>query len=195
MIRLGHDVSLLEVAVAVSEALEGAGIAAPLSGGAAMLIYTDNKYLTRDLDFVTSARSSAIRAVLEPLGFIDSGHGRHFEHEPSGWLVECPPGPVSFGDTSLSESDIPIIECEFGKLRVITPTQSLMDRLAAYFHWNRQPELRQQVRQLVTTMEPRGAIEWHMLYEWADREGIARADLEEVLGKRTHSEPGLGWPE
>lgn len=150
-----------------------------------MSIYTENKYLTRDLDFVTSARGAAIKAVLEPLGFVDAGDGRHFEHEPSGWLVECPPGPVSFGDTSLSETDIPIIECEFGRLRVITPTQSLMDRLAAYFHWNRQPELRQQVRQLVATMDPQGAIDWNSLYEWADREGIARDQIEEVCRKRT----------
>lgn len=107
MSRLGPDVTMLELAVVVSEALEAAGIAAPLSGGAAVAIYTDNRYLTKDLDFVTSARRDALRKVLEPLGFTDAGDGRHFEH--SGWLVECPPGPVSFGDTSLSETDIPIV--------------------------------------------------------------------------------------
>ena len=68
-----------------------------------MSLYTDNKYLTRDLDFVTSARGNDLKAVLEPLGFTAAPDGRHFVHEPSGWLVECPPGPVSFGDTFLSE--------------------------------------------------------------------------------------------
>ena len=137
-----------------------------MSGGAAVAIYTNNRYLTKDLDFVTSARRDALRKVLEPLGFTDAGDGRHFEHEPSGWLLEFPPGPVSFGDTSLSETDIPIIDCEFGRLRVITATQSLMDRLAAYFHWNRQPELRRQVRQLIATMDPKGAVDWEDLYAW-----------------------------
>lgn len=181
MTRLQADATLLEVAVAVSEALEAAGIVAPLSGGAAMSIYTDNKYLTRDLDFVTSARSKELKAILEPLGFTDASDGRHFEHKPSGWLVECPPGPVAFGDTILRETDIPVIDCEFGRLRVITPTQSLMDRLAAYFHWNRQPELRTQARQLVTTMNPKGAIDWVLLREWAAQEGISEAELEETL--------------
>lgn len=89
---LSADSTLLEVAVAVSEALERAGIVAPLSGGAAVAIYTNNRYLTRDLDFVTSARAKALTAVLEPLGFTASPDGRHFAHEPSGWLVEFPPG-------------------------------------------------------------------------------------------------------
>ena len=164
----------------MSEALEAAGIPAPLSGGAAMSLYTDNKYLTRDLDFVTSARGNDLKAVLEPLGFTAAPDGRHFVHEPSGWLVECPPGPVSFGDTFLSEDDIPITDYEQGRLRVITPTQSLMDRLAAYFHWNRQPELRTQVRQLVATMDPRGGIDWPALYEWARQEGISANEIDEV---------------
>ena len=30
--------------------------------------------------------------VSEALGFTDAGDGRHFEHRPSGWLIECPPG-------------------------------------------------------------------------------------------------------
>lgn len=47
--------TLEEVAAIVSDALENAGITATLSGGSADTIYTDNKYLSRDLDFVTSA--------------------------------------------------------------------------------------------------------------------------------------------
>jgi len=56
---LSADSTLLEVAVAVSEALERAGIIASLSGGAAIAIYTDNRHLTKDLDFVTSARAKS----------------------------------------------------------------------------------------------------------------------------------------
>lgn len=95
-----------------------------------------------------------LESLPEALGFTDAGDGRHFEHKPSGWLVEFPPGPVAFGDTTVSESDIPVIDCKFGKLRVITPTQSLMDRLAAYFQWNRQPDLRNQVRGLRLLRSP-----------------------------------------
>jgi hypothetical protein len=177
---LSADSTLLEVAVAVSEALERAGIIAPLSGGAAIAIYTDNRYLTKDLDFVTSARAKALTAVLEPLGFKASSDGRHFTHEPSGWLVEFPPGPLAFGDTVLGNVDFPVLETEYGQVRVITPTLALMDRLAAYFHWNRQRPLRDQARVLVQTLDPLGRIDWDALYQWAEREDISREEVDEA---------------
>lgn len=180
---LSADSTLLEVAVAVSEALERAGIVAPLSGGAAVAIYTNNRYLTRDLDFVTSARAKALTAVLEPLGFTASPDGRHFAHEPSGWLVEFPPGPLAFGDTVLGNIDIPMLETDCGQVRVITPTQSLMDRLAAYFHWNRQRPLRDQARALVQTLDPLERIDWDTIYQWATREGISREEVDEACGR------------
>lgn len=43
-----------EVAAIVSDALESAGITATLSGGSAVTIYSNNAYLSRDLDFVTA---------------------------------------------------------------------------------------------------------------------------------------------
>jgi hypothetical protein len=175
--------SLLEVAVAVSEALENAGVIAPLSGGGAMSIYTENRYQTRDLDFVTSERGKVLRTILEPLGFESSPDGRHFTHSVSGWLVEFPPGPVAFGETIVRSADLPIIETRYGRLRVITPTQSLMDRLAAYFHWNKQRTLRDQARQLVASLDAQGRIDWDELYCWATREGISRSDLDEACAR------------
>jgi murein DD-endopeptidase len=47
--------ALIELATLVSEALERAGIVATLSGGAAVSIYSENRYLSEDLDFVTVA--------------------------------------------------------------------------------------------------------------------------------------------
>jgi hypothetical protein len=183
MTLLNKSSSLIEVAVVVSEALERAGIVAPLSGGAAMSMYTENRYQTRDLDFVTSERGRALTAVLVPLGFRASSDGRHFVHDPSGWLVEFPPGPLAFGDTVLSSSDVPLLDTAYGQVRVITPTQSLMDRLAAYFHWNEQRTLRDQVRQLVATLDAAGQIDWDELYRWADSEKIARQSIDEACDR------------
>ena len=47
--------ALTELAAIVSDALERAGIVATLSGGAAVSIYSDNRYVSEDLDFVTVA--------------------------------------------------------------------------------------------------------------------------------------------
>jgi hypothetical protein len=53
--RITERSSVEEVAAIVSDALEDAGITATLSGGSAVTIYSNNAYLSRDLDFVTSA--------------------------------------------------------------------------------------------------------------------------------------------
>jgi len=44
--------TLIELAAIVSGTLEREGIVATLSGGAAVSIYSDNRYVSEDLDFV-----------------------------------------------------------------------------------------------------------------------------------------------
>jgi hypothetical protein len=55
MSEIRPETSLQQLAVLISEALEQAGIVATLSGGGAVSIYTQNRYQSHDLDFVTSA--------------------------------------------------------------------------------------------------------------------------------------------
>lgn len=87
--------TLIELASLVSDALDRAGIIATLSGGAAVSIYTDNRYVSEDLDFVTVARVNELKSVLRPLGFQHTGGPRLsvFEHADTRWYVEFPPAP------------------------------------------------------------------------------------------------------
>ena len=62
---IDEHTSLEELAAIVSEALESAGITATLSGGAAVSIYSDNKYESEDLDFVTAAMVDELKAVIQ----------------------------------------------------------------------------------------------------------------------------------
>ncbi len=55
--------TLQDVAAIVSSSLEQAGIAATLSGGAAVSIYSDNQYQSKDLDFVTAAMLADVSPV------------------------------------------------------------------------------------------------------------------------------------
>ena len=41
--------------------------------------------------------------------------------------VEFPPSPLSFGHLHVNPEDCAVIELPVGKLRIITPTQSVMD--------------------------------------------------------------------
>ena len=75
--------TLIELAAIVSGTLEREGIVATLSGGAAVSIYSDNRYVSEDLDFVTVALVKELRTALEPLGFKHAGTLRLsvFEHK------------------------------------------------------------------------------------------------------------------
>ncbi len=162
--------SLLEVAAFVSQALIDAGIKAVLSGGGAVSTYTHNRYESADLDFVCSAETKRIEKAIAHLGFKrgDKWHTRYFEHPEARWLLEFPPGPVSFGGTRVdSDQDFERIDTQRGTLIIITPTQCVMDRLAAYIHWSDQQSFDQAI--LVARNHP---VEWHLLEKWAVEEGI-----------------------
>ena len=137
MAKITECSTLIEVAATVSDALQEAGISATLSGGAVVSIYTDNEYQSKDLDFVTSAMNDELAPVLVPLGFVHTGVPRmsQFSHPLVDWFIEFPPTPISFGNLHVEHKDCTTIDLEVGRLRLITPTQSVMDRLAAAFHW------------------------------------------------------------
>ena len=70
MAEIDEATTLEELALIISSALETAGIIATLSGGSAVSIYSENQYVSHDLDFVTSADSGMLRGVMAPLGFV-----------------------------------------------------------------------------------------------------------------------------
>jgi hypothetical protein len=159
-----------EVAAIVSDALENAGITAVLSGGSAVTIYSDNQYLSRDLDFVTSAMIAELKPVLERLGFEHSGVPRlsQFRHPRIEWYVEFPPSPLSFGHLHVNPSECAVIELSVGKLRIITPTQSVMDRLAAAYAW-KDVQSREQAILVAANQD----IDWEALELWFADEGVS----------------------
>jgi len=61
---------------------------------------------------------------------------RYFKHPDSQFFVEFPPGPLTVGGEPVKQ----IIELLFstGILRIISPTDCVKDRLAAYFYWGDQ---------------------------------------------------------
>jgi hypothetical protein len=162
------DSTLLEVAVAVSDALDSAGITATLSGGGAVSIYSDNQYQSHDLDFVTAAVIAELEPVLVSLGFIRTNIPRlsQFEHPLVEWFLEFPPAPLTFGNRHVDHSECAVIHLSSAKLRIVTPTQSIMDRLAAAFAWQ-DPQSRDQAILVAVKQD----IDWEDLQAWFKGEG------------------------
>jgi hypothetical protein len=156
-----------ELAAFVVSELDRAGIEVILSGGAAVSIYTDNRYQSRDIDLIETglATHSQIQRAMRALGFHDVG--RHYEHPDSAWLVEFPGGPPYVG----GEPTGPVEEIAFatGMLRLISPTDSVKDRLSAFFHWHDRQSLEQ--ARLIAEMQD---VDLDELRRWSAKEGKTR---------------------
>jgi len=166
------ETPMIELAALVSEALEAAGVSATLSGGSAVSLYTENRYVSEDLDFVTAALLDELRPILEPLGFVHTGSPRLsvFEHPATDWYLEFPPAPLSYGGTYVDTSECAVISTAKGNIRVITATHSVMDRLIAAASWQDPPSLEQAV--MVATYQSDN-IDWDEIDSWVVAEGIA----------------------
>lgn len=141
MIR--RSTPLADLAALVSDACRTSGIEIVLSGGACVSLYTRNKYESFDLDFVLMAQADRKRVgpVLEALGF--RKEGRHFRHPETPYIVEFLSPPLSVGAEPVRE----IGEIRRGKrtLRLLSATDCVKDRLAAFYHWGDRPSLAQAV--------------------------------------------------
>jgi len=137
------DLSIRDLAIFISDYLSKNGIETVLSGGACVSIYTQNKYLSYDLDFVLLSYISRnkIKTVLEKLGFEEEG--RHFRHKYTPFIVDILAPPPSVGEEPIGK----ITEIRKGNrvLKLLSPTDCVKDRLAAFYHWNDTQSLEQAI--------------------------------------------------
>lgn len=162
-----------EIAALVSVTLEAAGITAVLGGGGAVAQYSDNEYMTADLDFITVERNKVIAPIVANLGFILEG--KDFHHPQSRYFLEFPPGPLSFGDRYINSSETTTLKTPYGVLRIITPTQCVLDRLAWFVHGN---DL--QARDQALMVASRQDIDWDDVHAWATSENIDEKIINEI---------------
>jgi len=189
MSKITNDTTLVEFAAIISDALEHAGIVATLSGGAAVGIYTENQYKSEDLDFVTVALVTELESVLSPLGFKRTGRPRLsvFEHPATRWYVEFLPAPLSFGGTYIDPSHCASVKTRLGHLRIITPTQSVMDRLIAAAAWSEPQSLEQA---LLVAQHQYKKIDWKELDRWvSDEEIVGEKEIVEFYRQIDRSLP------
>ena len=113
--------------------LENAGIRSVLVGGAALAIHTEGRYRTSSLDLVPDdLMRREVPELLLSLGFA-AQRNRNFAHPECPHLtIRLPMGPVEIG------GEFPIapdeIEVEGRRLRILSPSDCVKDRLASYAH-------------------------------------------------------------
>ncbi len=156
--------SAAELAAYVASHLRTQGIDVVLSGGACVTIYSENKYVSYDLDFINIGlvRRGTVKQVLATIGFVEEN--RYFKHPDSRFLIEVLSGPVAIGEENVT--DYAELKLSTGLLRLLSPTDCVKDRLAAFYHWNDLQSLEQAA--LVAT---RQRINMREIERWSKREG------------------------
>ena len=154
------DATHEEIAAAVSEALRHHGITAVMSGGGCVSVYSENKYQSDDLDFIDSYRDRfGIQKALAAVGFF-SDKDRYFKNPTTAIYLEFPPGPVIIGNEFAKEPvdwDTPQ-----GKIRMLSPTDCVKDRLAKFYAWNDPQALYQAL--LVVAAQP---VDFREVERWS----------------------------
>jgi hypothetical protein len=158
------DMSIGELAAFISSYLKRNDIDVVLSGGSCVSIYTENKYASLDLDFIEfgSVGKMKLKKVLLGIGFYQEN--RYFKSSETDIFLEFPSGPLSVGREPIKE----VITLNFptGELRIISQTDCVKDRLAAYYYWGDQQSLEQAV---LVAKDHRVNLE--ELERWSEAEG------------------------
>jgi hypothetical protein len=149
--------------------LEGAGIGSVLVGGAVVAIYTEGLYRSGDLDLVPDDfQRGRLAEVLLEIGFVPS-KSRYFKHPECPHLfLEFPRGPVEIGE------EFPVVpdevEVEGRKLRLLSPTDCVKDRLAGYIHWGSRANFDQAA---LICLRQADRVNLKLVKDWCDAEGAS----------------------
>lgn len=139
-------------------------IDAVLVGGACISIYTEYKYISYDLDFVSYSPLKEIAKALSEIGFKKKS-SRHFVRKDCPFFIEFVAPPLAIGKEPVNKTEI--IKTEKGSVVLLTPTDSTKDRLAAFYHWNDYQALEQAV--MVAKSQK---VNLREVKRWSEKEGF-----------------------
>jgi len=158
------NISFENLAGYISEQLRQEGIETVLVGGACVTIYSKNRYQSYDLDFVTYEDVKKVRNVLINLGFKEKSGC--FRHEDCPWFVEFVSPPVAIGNEPVEKLNT--LETPLGMIKMLSPTDSVKDRLSAYYHWDDTQTLDQAVQ-----ICQEQAVDIKDVERWSEREEMS----------------------
>lgn len=159
------QMNMEELAGYVCSKLGETGIETVLSGGSCVEIYSSGRYTSNDIDLIDifNGGHRKIKEVMIAMGFEE--HNRYFIHKETEYFIEFPSGPLGVGDAPVD--DIAQREYETGILRLLTPTDCIKDRLAAYYHWDDRQSLVQAV-----WVARQNSFDFDSVRSWSQKEGM-----------------------
>jgi len=135
------SITLKDLAGYVSEGLRMRGIETILVGGACVTIYSENRYQSYDLDYITYEDMRKVKKALLEMGFVEKAG--YFQYPGCPWFVEFVSPPAAVGNEYVR--NFGSIETRFGNIKLLHPVDSVKDRLSGYYHWNDRQGLEQAI--------------------------------------------------
>lgn len=130
-----------ELAALIYQQLKKDGIDAVLVGGSCVTIYSNNKYVSQDLDYASYADHIELKNSLAKLGFVHKG--KYFVHPDCQFLVDFVASSVAIGEEIIR--DFNKIKTKHGEFKLLTVEDCVKDRLASFFYWGDRQGLEQAV--------------------------------------------------
>ena len=159
------EMSYEELAAFVSDHLRKNGVENVLTGGGCVTIYSENRWISSDLDFVNidGVSIKKITDVLAQIGFEEEN--RYYKNKDLDITIDIISPPLSVGEESISNIDT--LKIKDKELKLLKPIDSLKDRLASYYHWNDQQCLEQAV-----FIREKYDIDLNEIKRWSRNEGM-----------------------
>ncbi|NGX52784.1 MAG: hypothetical protein KR126chlam5_01089 [Candidatus Anoxychlamydiales bacterium] len=160
-------ITLEKLAAIISKKLKDHSIDSILVGGGCVSIYSQNRYQSYDLDYVVYEDKKKIAKALNELDFYEKG-GR-FIHKDCDYYIDFVAPPIAIGNE-------PIVNYEYhrtplGTIKMLTATDSVKDRLAAFYHWDDKQSLDQA---LIICKTASQKIDINEIRRWSKNEGHLR---------------------
>lgn len=163
---IDQNSSLADVAFAVCTGLDKQGVLGVLTGGSAATYWAPLAYQSADADFVLTLEvdPKQIVEVMQALEF--RSVGGTWVHPRSIFTVEFPPGPLAVGGELIRRHDT-VRRAHGSVLHVLSPQDSVRDRLAHFIHWNDRTAL---LAAISVAAGHRDRIAMPEIERWAKRE-------------------------
>lgn len=176
MKRIAKGVGRAELAAIVSEALADLDDAPVLVGGSVVSLYTDGRWVSDDLDFVTWRSERELKPVMEQLGFRKDGAA--WEHAHTELLVQFVNPPVMVGSKHVRRPAT--MRARGRAFLLLSPLDCVLDRFAWYLDRGDAQTLEQAADVAVARRVPLADVAaWLAEQDWPrERKRMAMAELE-----------------
>jgi len=159
------NIGIKELTAIISDYLQKKGIEVILVGGGCVTLYSNNGYMSQDIDLITDTPLRKIAPIVKELGFKSITKGnRLFENPNCDFFIDFVAPPIAIGDEPVYE--LSNMKTSLGSFNLLTSYDCVRDRLCNYFYYNDLQCLNQAV------MVAKGnRINFSNLRKWAEKLG------------------------